>query len=58
MLGMYGESYENLLEILAVVIILSPISSVCGTLTRNLHLQGATITYVMYVWHVSTVNVR
>jgi len=27
---MYGDSRENLLEILAVVIILSPISSVCG----------------------------
>jgi len=27
---MYGDCYENLLENLAVVIILNPVSSVCG----------------------------
>jgi len=28
---MYGDSRENLLEILAVVVFLSPVSSVCGS---------------------------
>jgi len=35
MFDMYGDSCENLLEILAVVIILSPISSVCGSFSRE-----------------------
>jgi len=34
---MYGDSHENLLEIWAVVIMLSPISSVCGEVVFDNH---------------------
>ena len=39
-LDRYGESYENLLEILAVVIIFSPISSICGTVLSRVTAYG------------------
>ena len=35
MFDMYGDSCENLLEILAVVIVSSPISSMCGMMKER-----------------------
>jgi len=54
--NMYGDSRENLLEILAVVIISSAISSVCS-MNESRYIQ-VSVTYMNESWHTDDSSIR
>jgi len=51
---MYGDSCENLLDILAVVMICSPISSVCGLIHDVWHDSSICVTWLIHMFDVMT----